>query len=325
MPLIKSSSKQAVSDNIRTEMNEGGKKQSQAVAIALSIARRAKRASGGSTPGKSTDWPGAPENPKNEDFDERDPRYFKSQRQAMHRQGSTGPGTTTDEGTGTVHEGASPGQGPVNDYSPSSRVYTKIGDYDKGLINEGNTPRKSGGSVERVLSAVRRARMADGGAATPPFERTEAREMVKEGPIISGVPGRTDRLPITVPANSYVMPADLLSGLPGAQGNTMAGHRILEKMFGMGPYGSSMPKEGGHWRAPPRTEFRQSRGGKVGGHEQLIPIIVAGGEFVVPPRIVAMIGGGDHKKGHEILDKFVLEVRKSHIKTLKGLPPPVKK
>ena len=39
MPLIKSKSKKAISENIKTEMN-AGKPQKQAVAIALSTARR---------------------------------------------------------------------------------------------------------------------------------------------------------------------------------------------------------------------------------------------------------------------------------------------
>lgn len=42
MPLKKSSSKKAVSENIRTEM-EAGKPQKQAVAIALEVQRRAKK------------------------------------------------------------------------------------------------------------------------------------------------------------------------------------------------------------------------------------------------------------------------------------------
>ena len=46
MPLIKGSSRDAVSQNIRTE-RDAGKKQSQAVAIALDVARRSRRASGG--------------------------------------------------------------------------------------------------------------------------------------------------------------------------------------------------------------------------------------------------------------------------------------
>lgn len=42
MPLIKSGSKQAVSENIRREM-DAGKPQKQAVAIALSVQRRSRR------------------------------------------------------------------------------------------------------------------------------------------------------------------------------------------------------------------------------------------------------------------------------------------
>jgi len=42
MPLVKSASKKAVSENIRREM-KAGKPQKQAVAIALSVQRRAKK------------------------------------------------------------------------------------------------------------------------------------------------------------------------------------------------------------------------------------------------------------------------------------------
>lgn len=49
MPLIKSSSKDAVSQNIRTEKS-AGKPQRQAVAIALDVARRSKRKTGGGIP-----------------------------------------------------------------------------------------------------------------------------------------------------------------------------------------------------------------------------------------------------------------------------------
>lgn len=187
-----------------------------------------------------------------------------------------------------------------------------------------NKPQRQ--AVAIALSIARRAKRADGGAATPPFERTEQREMVATGPVVSTVGGRSDKLPVSVPPNSFVLPADVVSSLPGAENNTMAGHRILDKMFQTGPYGSAMSHGGGHWHAPPRTEFRQSRGGHVEGKGgKPIPIIVAGGEYIIHPDMVAKIGGGDHKKGHEILDKFCLEVRKKHIKTLQGLPAPVKK
>mgnify|MGYP001557944979 CR=1 FL=1 len=42
MPLVKGSSKKAISQNIRTEMHHG-KPQKQAIAIAMNTARKAKR------------------------------------------------------------------------------------------------------------------------------------------------------------------------------------------------------------------------------------------------------------------------------------------
>jgi hypothetical protein len=53
-----------------------------------------------------------------------------------------------------------------------------------------------------------------------------------------------------------------------------------------------------------------------------VPIIAAGGEYVIPPEKVQEIGGGDLDRGHEILDAFVKLVRKQHVKTLRKLPPP---
>lgn len=42
MPLVKGMGKKAISENIRREMH-AGKKQSQAIAIAMSVARKTKR------------------------------------------------------------------------------------------------------------------------------------------------------------------------------------------------------------------------------------------------------------------------------------------
>lgn len=55
MPLVKSASKDAISQNIRTE-RAAGKKQDQAVAIALDIARKAKRAMAGGGSVNQTPW-----------------------------------------------------------------------------------------------------------------------------------------------------------------------------------------------------------------------------------------------------------------------------
>lgn len=119
------------------------------------------------------------------------------------------------------------------------------------------------------------------------------------GLLHSDVPGRTDRLPLAVPPESYVIPADVVSAL--GQGNTMSGARILGEMFG---------QPDGH-----------SAGGAAHGAS---PVIVAGGEWVVNPESVAMIGGGDVKAGHRALDAMVRRIRQQHIQTLKSLPGPKK-
>lgn len=120
------------------------------------------------------------------------------------------------------------------------------------------------------------------------------------GALKSHVAGRTDHLPIDVPAESFVVPADVVSGL--GEGNSENGHAILDHMFNLP--GASAPQA-----------IHRADGGAV-------PIMAAGGEYVVPPDIVAKLGSGDVKRGHAILREFVKHVRKDTIKTLKSLPNP---
>ena len=119
----------------------------------------------------------------------------------------------------------------------------------------------------------------------------EARMFV--GPIHSDVAGRTDHLPINVPSGAYVIPADIVSAL--GEGNTMAGFRDLNDMFGSQ---------------------------KLSGDEEPVEVIVAGGEYILSPDTVVSIGGGDMDRGHSELDKFVKMKRAETIKTLKDLPGP---
>lgn len=113
------------------------------------------------------------------------------------------------------------------------------------------------------------------------------------GHIDSSIPGRTDELPMTVENGAYVIPADIVSAL--GEGNTAAGAEKLARRFGQ-----------------PRPRYAQ------GG----VPIIAAGGEWVVPPEKVRELGGGDMDRGHDILDAFVKQVRKDTIRTLKKLKGP---
>jgi hypothetical protein len=167
---------------------------------------------------------------------------------------------------------------------------------------------------------------AGGGGFTPPVaSRFAARQMFHEGFLHSAVPGRTDKLPISVSGGAYVLPADHLAAL--GQGNSLAGANIVNKMFKMGPYGSAQTPIHAAGRAPgahlnltppkpSRPVFQQGGGA---GHPT--DIIAAGGETVIPPeKIIAKFGS--LKKGHAALDRWVVDTRKEHSKTLDGLKPP---
>jgi hypothetical protein len=138
-----------------------------------------------------------------------------------------------------------------------------------------------------------------------------ADKKVFHGPIKAAIPGRTDRLPIHVYSGSYVLPADIVSGM--AEGNTEAGYEVIRKMI----------------------EERKAEGGRVGmvqkyglkGHYHqtgVVPVIVAGGEYILTPEEVEAFGDGDLNAGHKVLDAFVKSQRAKLVKTLKKLPGPAK-
>jgi hypothetical protein len=165
------------------------------------------------------------------------------------------------------------------------------------------------------------------------------------GLITMAVGGRTDHIPMNVLEGSYVLPADIVSGL--GEGNTLAGSKMIDTMFKTGPFGvsaaapkysapkypspmvpgsssamspfgmstmSSTPQIGGQQRAD---------GGPVmSGKYRPVPIVAAGGEYVVHPDVVKRLGGGDINKGHNYLDAFVKGVRHHLVKTLSKLPGP---
>lgn len=163
------------------------------------------------------------------------------------------------------------------------------------------------------------------GGFTPPFgEHLIARQQMRQGFLHSPVPGRTDKLPITVGGGSYVLPADHLAAI--GQGNSLAGAHIVNKMFGMGPFGLQRQNMGlghavrGHLNLSAKPGHFASGGFHTG---KPTPIIAAGGEMVIPPEAIIR-KFGDLKKGHEALDKWVMSTRKKHIDTLKNLKPPKK-
>jgi len=162
---------------------------------------------------------------------------------------------------------------------------------------------------QAVAAALATARKAMEGGGSPSKGKNPK---VFHGPLKAAIPGRTDRLPIHVYSGSYVLPADIVSSL--AEGNTEAGYEVIQRMI----------------------EEQKSKGGSVGmtqkyglhGHfhepRSIVPVIVAGGEFILTPEEVELFGEGDLDEGHKVLDSFVKSQRKNTIKTLRSLPPPAK-
>ena len=179
-------------------------------------------------------------------------------------------------------------------------------------------------AIAAALSNARRYGRASGGVSPPFAERMAARQMFHQGFLHSVVPGRTDKLPISVKGGAYVLPADHVAAL--GQGNSLAGANIVNKMFKMGPYGTTaiptraLKSQGAHLNLTPKPPKLSASGGS---HGQPTPIIAAGGEIVIPPEKI-MERFGDLDKGHKVLDKWVVDTRKRHIKQLRGLKPPKK-
>lgn len=208
-------------------------------------------------------------------------------------------------------------------------------DDQKDLVDSLNY---HGYHVPQVLRArgggMKRASGGDMGVspsmASPWWTRAEARGS-DSGFLHGSTPGRADSVLTTAPGGAYVLPADVVSGL--GEGNSLAGARIAQAIFSTGPGGIPLPRGGGG-RGPPRApaEFREEAksGGSIklfkggGGTKKGTPVALSHGEFVVSPEYSLWLGNGDIKRGHALLDKWVLEQRKKQIAKTKALPPPVK-
>jgi len=192
-------------------------------------------------------------------------------------------------------------------------------EYADGLI------RRSGeGGQETALDFIQntpiyKQRLAEQGMATGGYAQGgHTTTTMHVGPIHSSVAGRTDHLPMIVPRSSYVIPADIISA--SGEGNTMAGFKHAKRVFEGNPYtGAKMPYSG--QPAPYGADMPHRASG---GAESGVPIVAAGGEYVISPEAVAKIGNGDMELGHAALDLFVKKMRSRTIKTLQKLPGPKK-
>ena len=200
------------------------------------------------------------------------------------------------------------------------------------------TPKFGAGVSDRWLMRPGRA---EGGIVDSPYS-----------PFVGGIvgtgAGRADDVPVHVPDGAYVMPAWAVSHM--GQGNTINGMELLKGMFGSPwgapktPYGAPIPQlrvgRGVQIPRPPPMHFQppnfypqgmspqnpalSAHGGAARSGNGAVPINASSGEFVIRPDEVAKVGGGDMNKGHFILDRWVLRLKKEAAETIRQLPGPAK-
>lgn len=162
---------------------------------------------------------------------------------------------------------------------------------------------------------------ADGGYLTEASPIEQAQEhQERSGLLHSAVAGRTDHLNVTAGAGAYVIPADVVSGI--GEGNTLSGAKLLHEMFSGAPYGVQMGQTGAAHSTMPKVPKARAKGGRAGSGKP-VPILAAGGEFMVSPKQLAA-KFGSVEKGHKIMDAWVVHERKKITSTMSKLPGPAK-
>ncbi len=191
--------------------------------------------------------------------------------------------------------------------------------YDAGF-SDGSGPSRRVGVETMSLHAFKE--WLRSGRTKKPFRHAKASggeviTKVHTGPIHSAVAGRTDHLPMAVPSGSYVIPADIISAM--GEGNTIAGFKHMRRIFGGVPYSGQQEPYGASG-----GPYDEPLPGKATGGAASVPIVAAGGEYVISPQQVMDAGDGDLDTGHAVLDEFVKRMRAQTVKTLRNLPGPKK-
>jgi hypothetical protein len=179
-----------------------------------------------------------------------------------------------------------------------------------------DTRRPQKQAVAIALSEARKRR-ATGGASFFGNPSEVSMDKIHVGPIRSPVAGRTDHLPMHVHSGSYVIPADIISAM--GEGNTEAGFKVANTIFTPVPDMKGMPGMDAKLGLQGKAE-----GGQIFPSSPPVPIVAAGGEYVVHPEDVTRIGGGGIDLGHRELDSFVKMMRAKTVQTLRKLPGPKK-
>lgn len=142
---------------------------------------------------------------------------------------------------------------------------------------------RSGGMVPR-----RAAGGPMSSSDTPWFAKDEERQSTeRHGLLTSPVGGRTDHLAVSPATGSYVIPADVISGL--GEGNTLAGANVMQKILETGPHGTPMPS-GRRGSGPPRPPpaYREGEGDDGMASGGGIPHYAAGG---MSPAVSSYLAG----------------------------------
>jgi hypothetical protein len=131
-------------------------------------------------------------------------------------------------------------------------------------------------------------------------------------------------------------PSGVSASAPAAQSEAPYQNTFFNKMkpvigtivgtgMGIGPVAGYTAGKGLQKNDQGETKFGDFFSNKAdGGATSGVPIVAAGGEYVIPPEDVVHIGGGDLDHGHKVLDAFVKKMRQKTIKTLQSLPGPKK-
>lgn len=182
-----------------------------------------------------------------------------------------------------------------------------------------------GGLTDAKMNVLSRGAFTDAGHA-----KTAAVPKPSPGVhlISSSTPGRNDRIPMRARSGSFIMPADVVSGL--GQGNTAAGAKMWGQAIGHGiPQKKPKYPPLMHMKQPKMSSGTPKIGFAEGGEAEsesadgYTPIITAGGELVIDPEIVEMLGDGDPEAGRKMLSESVVSVRKQIIDAMKQLPDPI--
>lgn len=292
MPLDKSHSKSAFTNNVKTLMGEVGKSphvqsKKQALAIAYDVKGRA--------------------------FGGVAPQMNGIMGQAMN---PTMPGT----GMPSANPALEPNNNPAMQPMPQMPMQTPTNGAPAGIMPPAMMGPPTG--LNAGVNGPAGARPFAFGGGVAPIAKTF------HGPIVSAVPGRTDKHETHVPSGSFVIPADIVSG--HGEGNTLAGMNHLQKLFKMGAHAGSNPS-----KIPgigSSSIHKLAKGGSPSDKHvgKPVKVILAGGEIVVPPENVHETMQRVCKKNmtlsqcHAAMDQWVIKQRKKLVKTLKALPPPAR-